>query len=171
MTNSLDTAKCKLVADALRSGQQVKIRALGVSMMPAIWPGDVLIVEPAAVESLRVGEIVVFERYGRIFAHRLISRGEYPEGEVALTVRGDRMNTPDPEVSGNEYLGRVVRLERAGRVVRIARRPGVGQRIAAQLTRWDRGLAAYLGVARLLGRTDYPASGAAEAMVPGNGWQ
>ena len=39
-----DQAGCSMAAEALRSWGTLKLRATGISMLPALWPGDLLTV-------------------------------------------------------------------------------------------------------------------------------
>jgi hypothetical protein len=39
---SRETLGCELAAEVIRSFGRVRLRATGTSMLPAIWPGDVL---------------------------------------------------------------------------------------------------------------------------------
>ncbi len=145
-----EAAKCGLIAETLRAGRRIKIRALGISMMPAIWPGDTLVIEPVPVGSLKVGQVVVFTRENRIFAHRLLEKHE-----TALITRGDHMAGNDPEVRCDEYLGAVSRAERCGKSVILAERRGAGQRLLELFIRTNLGVAVFLKIARILGKTDY----------------
>jgi len=37
-----ETLGCELAAEVLRSSGRLRLRATGTSMLPAVWPGDVL---------------------------------------------------------------------------------------------------------------------------------
>ena len=71
-----------LVADALRrSGrlrQIVRLRVHGESMLPALWPGDVVEIASCSPEDVRPGEIVLALRDGRLFLHRFVGRFNDP---------------------------------------------------------------------------------------------
>lgn len=98
-----DRIGCELVGEVLRTGGEVRLRVGGTSMLPAIWPGDVLLVSSAFEAPLTVGRIVFFLRDGRLFAHRMVGRN----GEQPIT-RGDAVDDCDPPVSASELLGVVV---------------------------------------------------------------
>jgi signal peptidase I len=97
-----------LIAAALRGGYPVKVRVAGTSMLPAIWPGDVLTVTPShwAV----TGDVVLMLNGLRLRAHRVVETFER-HGAVIQRTRGDALDTEDPR--GGEILGKVV--ERNGR--------------------------------------------------------
>jgi len=54
-----DQIGCELVADALRAGAETRIRVMGTSMLPALWPGDILVVRRRAAAP-SPGDIVLF---------------------------------------------------------------------------------------------------------------
>jgi len=113
----------ELSAELLRRGNKVRFRARGRSMAPLIRDGDVLTVEPAGPETLRVGDVALHRIGGeQVVAHRVLAR-RAERGEVLLTTRGDALSGPHDRVCAEEVLGRVVEVERDGRVLRLDRGP------------------------------------------------
>jgi signal peptidase len=109
-----DLAGCELIADALRAGHEARIRVTGTSMLPAIWPGDVLLVRPLGDTHFAKGNIVLFLRDGRLFAHRVVDRS----GDRLIT-RGDAVPDCDPPVSASELLGVVAGIVRHDGSMRV----------------------------------------------------
>ena len=66
------SVKCDLAGEVLRSSGRLRLRVTGWSMLPTVMPGDTLIVERVSGEVSR-GEIVLFSRNQRLFAHRVVS--------------------------------------------------------------------------------------------------
>lgn len=101
-----------LVADVLqRSGrlpQSVRLRVHGESMLPALWPGDVVEIASCSLEEVRPGEIVLAQRDGRLFLHRLVGRSNTPCTPNGFLLRGDSMPGPDPHFPTEALLGRLV---------------------------------------------------------------
>jgi hypothetical protein len=62
------------------------------------------------MEEIVLGEIVLFRRAGRLFAHRVLARVDSAP-EAYLATRGDRMRRSDPLVTRLELLGRVMYIE------------------------------------------------------------
>ena len=109
-----DRAGCALIVQSLRAGREIRLRVTGTSMLPAVRPGDVLRVRPRT--SAEVGQIAMFERDGRLFAHRVIAQiGSH--GRLQLITRGDALAVCDPPVSADEMLGEVATIIRDGRSV------------------------------------------------------
>jgi signal peptidase I len=97
-----------LVADALRNSgslpSRVRLRVHGESMLPALWPGDVVEIANCSLAELRPGEIVLALREGRLFLHRFVA----PCTPHGFVLRGDSMPGPDPVFLADALLGRLV---------------------------------------------------------------
>jgi signal peptidase I len=104
------------VEDMVRGFGEVRIRVFGTSMMPALNPGDVISIQRAAIEEVSPGNIVLFLRDRRLFAHRVVKKLGGPD-DLRLITRGDRLQQNDPPVSQSEMLGRVIRAERNGKQI------------------------------------------------------
>lgn len=119
--------------ELLRSGISVRFRAGGQSMHPTIRDGELITVEPIAHEKIRRGDIVLYRFKRGVIAHRVV-RIDKPRDSLVFTLRGDAMPASDAPVKAEAILGRVIFVERAGRLVKL-----VGRR--ARLTRSARMLA------------------------------
>ena len=93
-----------LVAEALRLGGRLRLQVHGESMLPALWPGAVVEIASCSLEDVRLGEIVLARRDGRLFLHRLVSTCK-PDG---FLLRGDSMPGSDPQFPVEALLGRLV---------------------------------------------------------------
>jgi len=111
-TDLRNTVKRNLVADVARSFGKVHLKVAGTSMLPSLWPGDILKVCPVNIADVPAGDVVVFSRNSFLVTHRVICNS----GSTLIT-RGDSLTSADPPVSGEELLGRVVSIHRAGRRV------------------------------------------------------
>jgi len=109
----LSVMACELVADVVRNFGEVRLKVTGASMIPAIWPGDVVTVHCRKIAELEPGQIVLSRREGRLFAHRIISI----QGN-ALTTRGDSLLHDDPPITASDVLGEVVGIDGHGRRLR-----------------------------------------------------
>jgi hypothetical protein len=124
---SWSAERSALVADALRRGGHlragVRLRVHGESMLPTLWPGDVVEIASCSLEDVRPGEIVLALRDGRLFLHRFVARCT-PTG---FLLRGDSMPRPDPQFSADALLGRLVLgADEGGAVSAAALRLGLG---------------------------------------------
>jgi signal peptidase I len=105
--------KCDLASEVLRSFSPAYFPATGWSMLPAIWPGDTLVIERIDADQVRVGDVVVVGRDGKLCGHRVVSIAGDRENRRWIT-QGDALPVPDRAVTESEMLGRVAYLIRAG---------------------------------------------------------
>ena len=101
-----EALRCQLAEEVLCLAGELRLRVTGTSMLPSVWPGDILhIRRQDAAESLP-GHIVLVRRQGRLCAHRVVKKIS-KEGQPYWITRGDSLPDDDPPVSGQELLGRV----------------------------------------------------------------
>jgi Peptidase S24-like len=93
-----------LAADSLRESGRLRLQVRGESMLPVLWPGDVVEIASCSVDEVQPGEIVLAMREGRFFLHRFLARSQ-PDG---FLLRGDSMPGPDPQFPNEALLGRLV---------------------------------------------------------------
>ena len=104
-----DLAAVALATESLRASGRLRLRVRGESMLPTLWPGDVVEIASCSVGDVRPGEIVLALREGRFFLHRFVAR---LLGDDFL-LRGDSMPHADPEFSNGALIGRLVSWPRA----------------------------------------------------------
>ncbi len=133
-TETATAVKCDLAGEVLRSFGSLRFAATGWSMLPAIWPGDTLVVERVRLNQAQVGDVVLVGRGGRLCAHRVVSVAEDCKNPHCIT-QGDAMPAPDRPVNDGELLGRVAYLIRAGKCITVPAELSVLQRLAAKIVR------------------------------------
>ena len=111
-----------LVAELVRKTGQARIRAMGTSMVPTIWPGDELLIQNAA-GPLRRGQVVAWQNDQRIFIHRVV---EATDDQGTTLTRGDRLHVDDPLFRPEQLIGVVTHVIRDEVATAIA--PGLSQR-------------------------------------------
>ena len=145
LPESWNAERSALVAEVLRRGGHDRVRGKirGESMLPALWPGDVVEIESCSLDNVRPGDIVLAQRDERLVLHRLVACRR-PTG---FLLRGDCVPSPDPLLPPEALLGRLVS------------RGGDGQETPAGAlrqwlgARWARALGVlfcYCGIARRL---------------------
>jgi hypothetical protein len=127
-----DQGRCSLAAEALQSWGVLKLRATGVSMLPTLWPDDVLTVQCVRPEQVEPGEIVLYMRQDRFFIHRIVSK-DLMRDKAYLVTRGDCMSEDDPPVGKSELLGKVIEVRRSGLIFTPARTLSRFRRLLAWL--------------------------------------
>jgi len=138
------TAKCELASQVLVSSGSLRLKVTGWSMLPAVWPGDTLVIERADRKAVSEGDIILFRRDRRFCIHRVVSK--VTEDSTILT-RGDSNPEPDPPVADRDLLGKVVFILREGRLIRPSRDLSLSSRaIAAAVRRSDTAARVVVGV-------------------------
>jgi hypothetical protein len=102
-------AKCALIADAVRGFGEVRFQVVGSSMLPSLWPGDIVLVRRCAFSELHQGQILQYIRSGLLITHRVAGKGG-----CDVLAQGDCNAHPDAPVTEAEIVGRVVSVERNG---------------------------------------------------------
>jgi hypothetical protein len=87
----------------------VRLGVFGYSMLPTIWPGDVLTIQAKSIDQIRIGDVVLLVRNNRFFVHRVLRSGRTSH---VLITRGDAMPNDDGPLRGEELLGKVVSVSR-----------------------------------------------------------
>jgi hypothetical protein len=115
MDSGRDGTRLQLAADVIRFTGELRLRALGSSMLPSILPGDILTIRQADVSEMGFGEIVLCVRGNQFVIHRLLGRAAAASSGPRWITRGDALMQNDPPVDEGQVLGRVTRIERNGR--------------------------------------------------------
>jgi signal peptidase I len=150
--------KCELAAEVLRSSGSLRLCVTGWSMLPTVWPGDTLVIERMSNDAASKGEIVLFGRDRRLFAHRVVAKRK--PHDAAILTRGDAMPTADPPVPESDVLGRVSFIVRNGRCIEPSRRMRLSKRaVAAVLRRSSSAARVVVGVRSMLQKLHGPSSG------------
>jgi hypothetical protein len=115
-------ALLELLRAVLAKGIPFRFCARGMSMSPFIKEADVVTVSPCPGKSVSLGQVVAFvhPHTGRLVVHRVVAIGR-----DACRIQGDNTSGSGEEdvVPFPYILGRVTRVERAGRRVRLGLGP------------------------------------------------
>lgn len=103
---------CELAADILRRFGEVRVRVNGVSMMPAVRPGDVIVAQRCRAAELKPGQIALYRRGTGLVAHRVLRM----DGGRMIS-RGDALSCEDSPAEEADIVGRVVLVTRGRRRV------------------------------------------------------
>jgi len=97
-------ARVSVAAESLRLNGRLRLRVRGESMLPSLWPGDVVEFSRCALSEVGPGEIVLAMRDGRFFVHRFVGRVQ----PNTFLLRGDSMPAADLPFAAEAFLGRLV---------------------------------------------------------------
>jgi signal peptidase I len=104
--------------EAISKGHSLQTVVSGYSMFPFLRNGDLLTVEPVPMETIKQGDVVVFEVKEKWIAHRVIEIKKW-RGSIILTLKGDTNVEPDPPVTIHNYIGKIVALQRMNKNVSL----------------------------------------------------
>ena len=110
-----DIALAALMEAVLEKNVPFRFSASGGSMTPFIRDGDTIIVAPLPLH-LRPGDVVAFVNVisNQLMVHRILQASQ--EGYL---IKGDNNSVPDGLMPASSIIGRVVRVVRRGRQVRL----------------------------------------------------
>jgi hypothetical protein len=133
-TGSRDSLKRELAVEILERFSEVQFIAHGSSMLPFIYPGDLLTVRSFGCSPPSAGDIVLCFRQGEFRVHRIV--GIVRDGPSALYVlRGDALLEDDPPVRRPELLGRVASVLRRGEPCKLDSSKALRQRLLRSVVR------------------------------------
>jgi hypothetical protein len=127
---AIQDPRVALTVESLARFGRARIGVTGSSMLPAIWGGDVIDIEDRPLDRVRVADIAVFLRNGRLFVHRVVEHLG-----TSLVTRGDTVPTADAPDDAPEFLGVVTRVARAGGASEAPFRSSIRQRLLARMVR------------------------------------
>ena len=125
-------AKCELAEKTLRLFGSLRLRVTGFSMLPSVWPGDVVLVHRRGMQQIHPGDIVLFTRHGKLIAHRVVFKTSDQE-LPSLVTRGDALRSQDSAIGPTQLLGKVSGVLRAGKWIEPPTRLSFSAQIMAML--------------------------------------
>ncbi len=99
----MSQVRVEIAREALARGVPVRVRVYGASMAPSLVDGVQVEIRPLAGPPLP-GEVVAWERGGRLVVHRVVS----VDSEGRVVTQGDARAVLDPPCPRSAVLGRVV---------------------------------------------------------------
>jgi len=116
-----------VATDLLHQGYGVRFYAKGWSMYPTIKDGERITVEPVVPSRVKRGDILLYHNGRGVVAHRVVQfarkmallNAQAPVLGTFFILRGDACSTCDEPVEGNQVLGKVLCVERNGRLINL----------------------------------------------------
>jgi hypothetical protein len=107
-------AFAELSEELLHLGKSLRFQARGASMRPLVRDGDMLLVEPANLHQIHIGDIVLFRHQpGKILVHRVIRKRLDKQG-TSFLIQGDQAAQADGWMPQECLFGRLSAVERDG---------------------------------------------------------
>jgi len=110
--------------EALTSGALVRFRAEGTSMYPTIRDGEVVTIAPIACGEIVRGDVLMCRHSERFLTHRVVAVNDFTgcDGDRVFHLRGDAKAACDAPVAAVNVVGRVISVDRNGRVIPMSGR-------------------------------------------------
>jgi len=118
-----------LISEQLAAGETLRFQVTSSSMAPLLKIGDAVVCEGvASPETFQIGDILVIQRASDFLTHRLIRKSGH-----RYQTKGDNTLRPDPPVSADAILGRVIRVRHSERSLNL--QTGRQQKVASALAK------------------------------------
>ena len=121
-----------LVQDVIARGEEVPLKASGLSMGHTIHNGEWILVQRVDPEQIRAGDIVLYRIPATFVAHRVVRRWR-DHGELFFQTKGDGHFACDSPLSGTDVIARVLGVRWVAGVVRFDSPWG---RVLAKILLW-----------------------------------
>ena len=114
----MTSSELKLLAkEILSEGKELRVKALGGSMLPLFRAGDEFIIESFEPRDLNIGDIVIAQNRELLILHRV--HKFLPNNRLILW--GDFNRKPDTEFSYDQIFAKATRFSRNGKIVNLNR--------------------------------------------------
>jgi hypothetical protein len=107
-----------LACEALQRSGFLRLQLRGLSMLPALWPGDEVEIANCSADDLKRGDVVLAIREQRFVLHRVCRFSKSGE----LITQGDAMPRADPALPAPSVVGKMMKVTRGGRTISLSRR-------------------------------------------------
>jgi signal peptidase I len=109
------------VKDLLRQGHTVELRAYGRSMIPYLRPGQKVQLAPVDMSQIVRGDLVAFHKADYLVVHRVHAVHSVNES-IQLLTKGDSNLNPDAPVDAQNYLAKVIAVQRGSSWYKVSPR-------------------------------------------------
>ncbi len=92
--------------EELTLGRTVRIVASGYSMIPTVWPGELIEIQPVVIEDVKIGDIIAFQRIQHMVVHRVVMIQNLHD-ETFITTMGDSNLKADEVINNENFIGKV----------------------------------------------------------------
>lgn len=96
----------------LQSLKRFKIPGDGKSMVPVLWPKDILYIKKLSFNKIKVDDIVLTHNEKFLFAHRVI----YKNSDFVVT-KGDNNTISDGKIAAEKIIGKVEKIKRGEKIL------------------------------------------------------
>lgn len=125
-----------MLNEVIERDEDVPLKTFGLSMRPAIYGGEWVVVRRVSAEKVRIGDVVIYQAGNVFVAHRVI-RKRVQDGRVYFTVKGDAHLEAEGEIALEEIVAKVVALQKMDKRIDMDRpRWRLANRMIALCSAW-----------------------------------
>ena len=112
------------------SGHKIRFRISDDLMSPSLLPDDRVSVEPASVNEVKVGNLVLIKVGQKPMVRRVI-RFIVEESDIYLVTKADASAKEEDPIKDISIIGRVIKLERDGEEIKVPDTSGIIDALAS----------------------------------------
>ena len=116
-----DEILIELFKEKIAKDKEFRLKVFGNSMKPFIEDGDIIGVKKVDYKGISIGDVILYYVDKKVFAHRILYKRRR-DGEEFLIVKGDFVSSFDFKVQPEQVLGKVVKIEKKEREIRLENR-------------------------------------------------
>ena len=113
-----DEILIELFKEKIAKDKEFRLKVFGNSMKPFIKDGDIIGVKKVDYKGISIGDVILYYVDKKVFAHRILYKRRRDGGEF-LIVKGDFVGSFDFKVQPEQVLGKVVKIEKKEREIRL----------------------------------------------------
>ena len=127
-------ARFEIAISALKLHGILRLRVFGASMLPALWPGDCVVIHPVGTQDIEPGTIVLAHSGGRFVLHRVVEV-DLSGLNTLVHTRGDSRSQCDEPIQACNVLGELHAVIRGGRRITLPVGAGWTERLCRTFLR------------------------------------
>lgn len=108
----------ELIKESIGKNGCIWMKLVGKSMLPILKSGTSIAVRKAEIKDIHIGDIVLFKKGDISIAHRVIKKVK-SDGRIFLRAKSDISFSPEPLISDEELIGKVVAFKRLGAKISV----------------------------------------------------
>jgi hypothetical protein len=109
-----------MLNEVIERDEDIPLKTFGLSMRPAIYGGEWVVVRRVDAKKIRLGDVVIYQAGNVFVAHRVI-RKRVQDSKTYFTVKGDAHLAAEGEIAEEEIVAKVVALQKTDKRIDMDR--------------------------------------------------
>lgn len=120
-TGVADVTRTSKYVGALRGSKPCEVIISDQLMEPVLLKEDMVLITPATIDKIKVGDFVFFRQGNKMVVRRVIKRVIDPK-EIYLITKPESSRIPDKRLRASTIVGKVSKIVRKGQEVKVPNR-------------------------------------------------